>query len=137
MELVQRTASLPRGSGLWNSCHAVPRYLGAVGNATRAMHCLTTCGRWVVELVICTATFFGGGGLWSSCNALPHCLGAVGNGTASFGQLMWFKACAQIFAEGRLNCLDTSNLVHAHSILPEYWRRSRKGCQFSYLCVVL
>ena len=41
VELLLRSALLPRGSGQWNSCHAPPRCLGAVGGATPAMHCLT------------------------------------------------------------------------------------------------
>ena len=51
-----RTASLPGGSGDWNSCHALPHCLGAVGSATPAMHCLSACGQWAVELLLCTAT---------------------------------------------------------------------------------
>ena len=49
--------------------------LGAVGNTTPAMQCLTACGRWAVELLLCTTTLSGGSGLWKSGNALPHCLG--------------------------------------------------------------
>ena len=60
VELLQRTASLPWGSGQWNSCHTlphcpggsgqcnscntVPHCLGAVGSRTPAMHCLTALG---------------------------------------------------------------------------------------------
>ena len=40
MDLVQHTASLPRGSGQWKSCTAVDHGLGAIGSAARAMHFL-------------------------------------------------------------------------------------------------
>ena len=96
MELLLCIATLPGGSGQWNSCHAPPHCLGAMGSGTPAMHCLTAWGqwtvqllhlrchtaqgRWAVELLICTATLLGGSGRWNSCNALPHCLGAVGSG---------------------------------------------------------
>ena len=59
------TTTLPGGSGQCNSCNAVPHCLGAVGNATRAMHCYTA---W-------------GSGRCNSCNARLHCPGAVGGGT--------------------------------------------------------
>ena len=79
------TASLLRGSGLWNCCNALPHCLGAVGSVTPAMHCLTTCEQWEAELLLCSATLTGGSGLWNCCNALPHCLGAVSRGTPSRG----------------------------------------------------
>ena len=41
VQLRQCTASLPWGSGQWNSCNALPNCLEAVGSATPAMHCLT------------------------------------------------------------------------------------------------
>ena len=40
-QLLQCTASLPGGSGQWNSCSALPHCLGAVGSATPATHCHT------------------------------------------------------------------------------------------------
>ena len=73
MELLQHTASLPGGSGQWNSCTTLPHCLGAAGSATHAIHCLT-------------ASLPGGSGQWNSCNTLPHCLEAVGSGTpVTFG----------------------------------------------------
>ena len=56
MELLQRTASLPRGSGQWNSGSALPHCLGAVGGVTPAMHCLNAWGAWAVHLLQYTAS---------------------------------------------------------------------------------
>ena len=97
VQLLQCTASLPGGSGQWNSCNAPPQRLGAVGSATPAMHCLTALGavdsgtpamhcltawgQWAVELLQCTASLPGGSGQCNPCNAPPHCPGAVGSET--------------------------------------------------------
>ena len=83
MELLQRTATLPRGSGQCNSYNALPHCLGAMDNATPAMQCLIALGRWAVQLLQCTASLPRGSGQWNSCHALPHCLEAVGSGTPS------------------------------------------------------
>ena len=48
-----------------------PHFLGAVGSATSATHCLTPWG-W---------------GPWNSCNALPRCPGAVGIATPAMHRL--------------------------------------------------
>ena len=84
VELLQRIASLPRGSGQWGSrffCNALLlclgavgsatpamhwHYLGTVGSATRAMHCLTTWGQWAVELLQYIASLPRGSGQWDS-----------------------------------------------------------------------
>ena len=42
------------------------------------MHCLTTLGKWAVELPQRTASLLGGSGQCNSCHALPQCVGAVG-----------------------------------------------------------
>ena len=55
MDLLQYAASLPEGSGQWNSRNAVPHRLRAVGSGTPAMHCLTAWGQWAVDLPQCTA----------------------------------------------------------------------------------
>ena len=81
VKLLQCTAALPGGGGLWNSCHAVQHCLGAVGGGTPAMRCLTALRQRAVQLLQYTAPLHGGTGQWSSCNALPYCLGAMGNGT--------------------------------------------------------
>ena len=81
MDLLQYTASLPRGSGQWTSCNTLPRYLGAAGSVPPATHCLTAWGQWAVDHLQCTASMPGGSGQWTSCNELPHCLGALGNAT--------------------------------------------------------
>ena len=89
-DLLQCTASLPRGTGQWNSCHALPHRLGAVGSGTPTMHCLTAWGQWAVQLLQYIASLPGGKGQWNSCNALPHCMGAVGSGTlAMHGPTSW------------------------------------------------
>ena len=51
MELLECIATLPGGSGQWNSCNALPHCLGALGSATPAMHCLTVWVQWAVELL--------------------------------------------------------------------------------------
>ena len=56
VQLLQRTASLPGGSGQCTSGNALPHCLGAVGSATPATHCLTALGQWAVELQQCTAS---------------------------------------------------------------------------------
>ena len=80
MDLLQYTASLPGGTGQWNSCNTLPHCLGAVGRGPPAIHCPTAWGQWVVDLLQYTAPMPGGSGQWNSCNTLPHCLGAVGSG---------------------------------------------------------
>ena len=45
VQLLRCTASLPGGSGQWNSCNTLPHCLGAVGSATPAMRCLTALGQ--------------------------------------------------------------------------------------------
>ena len=90
---LQRTASLLRGSGQWNSCNAPPRCLAAVGRGTPAMHCLTAWGQWALELLQHIASLPGavGGGTPSgrqdSNKALPHCPGAPGSGTPATHRL--------------------------------------------------
>ena len=71
VELLQYTASLPGGSGKWNSCNTLPDCLGAADSGTRAIHCLTA---W-------------GSGQWNSFMALPHCPGALGNATPAMRYL--------------------------------------------------
>ena len=44
VQLTQCTATLLGSSGQWKFCNALPHYLGAVGSATPAMHCLTAGG---------------------------------------------------------------------------------------------
>ena len=51
VQLLQCTASLPRGSGQWNSWNTLPHYRGAVGNGTPAIQCLTAWGQWAVQLL--------------------------------------------------------------------------------------
>ena len=95
VELLQHTASLPRGSrrwnpcgntaaffcggGQWSSCNAPPHSLGAMGSGTLAMHCRIALGQWEVELLHHTATLLGGSGQWNSCCTLLHCPGAMGS----------------------------------------------------------
>ena len=97
VQLLRRTAPLPRGSGQCNSCNtlphrleavrqrnscnALPHSLGAVGSGTPAMHCLTTWGQWRVQPLQCTAPLPGGSGQCNSCDTLPHYLGAVDSAT--------------------------------------------------------
>ena len=76
VQLLQCTASLPGGSGQWNSCnalphcpggsgqwnscHTLPHCLGAVGSGTPATHCLTAWGQWAVDPLQYTAALPGG-----------------------------------------------------------------------------
>ena len=62
MHLLQCTATLPVGSGQWNSCNALPHALAAVGSASPAMHRLTAWGKWAVQLPQCTASLPVGSG---------------------------------------------------------------------------
>ena len=61
MELLRCTASLPWGSGQWNSCNALPHYPGAVGSLTPAMHCLGVvwCGVVWCGVVWCGVVWCG------------------------------------------------------------------------------
>ena len=81
VQLLQCTATPPRGRGQCDSCIALPHCIGAVGSGTHATHYHTAWGRRAVELLQRTALLPGGSGQCNSCNALPHCLGAVGSGT--------------------------------------------------------
>ena len=78
MQLLQYTASMPKGSGQCNSRNALPHCLGAVGDGTPAMHGptarepessgtlelygLTTWGQWALEHLQHTASLPGGSG---------------------------------------------------------------------------
>ena len=75
------TASLPGGSGRWNSLYAPPHCLEAVGSVTPAKHSHTAGGQWAVDLLQRTALLPRGSGQCNFCSALPHGLGAMGNGT--------------------------------------------------------
>ena len=109
--LLQCTATLPGGSGQWNSCNALPHCPGAVGidslamrghtawglsvyvflpsdtacslqhSGTCAMHYHAARGQQAVQLLQFTASLPRGSGRCNSRNALPHCPGAVGSGT--------------------------------------------------------
>ena len=62
VDLLQCTTTLPRESGLWNGCNALPHYLGSVGSGTTAKQRHTAWGLWAVEVLQCTATLHRGGG---------------------------------------------------------------------------
>ena len=51
LDLLQGTASLPGGSGLWNSYNALPYCLGKMGSGSLAMHCDAAWEQGTVELV--------------------------------------------------------------------------------------
>ena len=94
VELLQRTASLPWGSGQWNSCHtlphcpggsgqwnscnAPPHCLGAAGSGTPAMHCPTAWGQWAVQLLQYSAALPGGSGQSNPCIAMHTSMGGRG-----------------------------------------------------------
>ena len=65
----------PGGSGQGTSRSILPHCLGAVGSGTPAIHCLTACGQWAVDLLENTAPLPGCNGQWTSCNTPPHSLG--------------------------------------------------------------
>ena len=88
VELLLYIATLPGGSGYWNSCNTLPHYLRAVGSGTPVVHCHTAWGQWAVEPVQHTATLPRGSGQWNSCTTPPHCPGLVGSGTRAFHRRM-------------------------------------------------
>ena len=51
VELLQRTAKLPRSIGQWSSCNAVPNCLWGVGSGTPAVHYHIGCPHWAVEVL--------------------------------------------------------------------------------------
>ena len=80
MLFLQCTASLPGGSGHWDSCNALTHCqgAGAVRTAPPAMRCLIASGQWAVLLLQYTASLPRGIGQWNSCKALHHSLGVLG-----------------------------------------------------------
>ena len=60
-ELLLYTASLLGGTRQWNSC-ALPQCLGTLGRGNLFVHCLTTLGHWVVELLLYIASLLRGSG---------------------------------------------------------------------------
>ena len=76
VELPQCAATLPGGSGQWNSCNALPHCLGAVGGRSPALRRHTALGQWVVQFLQSTATLPTGSGQWS---ARSHSSGVHGH----------------------------------------------------------
>ena len=74
-------ASVAGGTGLWNSCGALPPYPWSMPGGIIAAHCLTAFGQWAMELLLDTSTLPGDSAYWTSCIALPESLGVVGRGT--------------------------------------------------------
>ena len=56
MELHLNVASLPKGSGKWDSYCTLLCCLGAVGSGTPSVYFLTAWGQWAVELLLCSAS---------------------------------------------------------------------------------
>ena len=116
VEPLQRTASLPGGNGQWNSCHAPPHCLGAMGSQYTAS---LPGGSGQYNSYICTATLLRGGERWNSCNALPHCSGAVGCGTlATHCLTAWGRwavellSCTATLPGGSGSCNSCNALPH-------------------------
>ena len=68
------TASLPCGSGQWNSCISLQHCPGAVGSGSPATCCRIALRQWAQDLLLLTVTLPGGSGQWKSCRytaALP------------------------------------------------------------------
>ena len=81
VELLQCTASLPGGSGQFNSCNTLPHCLGAVGSGTLAMRGPTSWGD--------TESCPGGGCCLKTelSQAVSYCLAAVGSATPTMHYL--------------------------------------------------
>ena len=83
VELLQCTASSPRGSGQWISFCTLPQGIGAMGSGTPSVHCYTAMEQlveFVAGLLLHTATLLGSRGRWEALCTPPHYLGAVGHG---------------------------------------------------------
>ena len=80
VQLVQSTASPPRGSGQWDFCILPPHCLVAM---TVQIVPYTASGYWVLKLLESTASLPGGSAQWNSYILPPHCLGAVGTAIAA------------------------------------------------------
>ena len=119
VQLLQCTASLPGGSGQWNSCNTLPHCLGAVDSATPAMHCPTASGQWAVQLLQCTASLPGGSGQRNSCNALPHCLGAVDSATLAMG--------GRSVLQGLWGCTTRRTSLGGWGVYPRGWSGHPSG----------
>ena len=124
MQLLQRTASLPAGSGQWISCNRRPHCLSAVGRATPAMHCPTAWGQWVVELLQRIASLPRAVGSATLATLCRTAWGTVGTGTFATHRLTAWGQWAGGFLQHTASQLGGNGQCNSRNAVPYCLRDS-------------
>ena len=124
--LLQRTATLPGGTGQCNSCDTLPHLLGVLGRGTAAIDCLTAWGQWVAGLLQCTASLSGGSGQWAA--GLLQCTASLCGGS---GHCISCKHCFTAQGQWAVELLLNTASLPAGS---GHWS-SRSCCNALLLCL--